>query len=634
MKKKVLALVALLLAACLGLQGCMAITLGYLLGKAAKSDDYDDEFYWDPDLDLDDDFVWDDGLDLDEDLDWGEDSDAALSAGDEALIRIQSYGIRDYLEDVPVEMVPFDQMEYTHPDMDALRQAFGQVVDLAETGDTGEILEAYYRAYDLYIDFYTMDTLSNIRYTIDVTDAFYQEEYDYCEAQSPEVEELLEQCYKAMAASPKRNALELRYFGPGYFETYDDYEVYTNEAYLALAQQEQELITQYHTLLEDPTVEFKGKEESFWELEESVSNHSDYIALLQSYYNKYNPLIAEVYLQLVRVRQKMAAELGYDSYADYAYDYEYGRDYTPAQGQDFARRIQEELGPVYEELASSSLYYSLSHSPVGEATTRRFVKSAAANLGGTVADAYAFMEAYALSDITQAAQKMDTSYQTYIYGYESPFVMVNSAGDTTDLTTFAHEFGHFTDAYYNYGANEDLETAETFSQAMEFLALCYADTLDDETRQELLQLKLIDIVETFVYQAAYASFEDQVYAQDADTLTVEDLNAIYQSVCKDFGIYDRDYDFYYTLGWVDIPHFFESPLYIISYCVSADTSLQVYRLEAQQAGDGKDAYFRLLDRPYGVGVQTVMDEAGLDNPFRDGSLEEVGDFIRQELDLR
>ena len=81
-------------------------------------------------------------------------------------------------------------------------------------------------------------------------------------------------------------------------------------------------------------------------------------------------------------------------------------------------------------------------------------------------------------------------------------------------------------------------------------------------------------------------------------------------------------------------HFFEVPYYIISYCVSAETSLQVYRLEEAEKGAGVAAYFRLLNRDYEAGIQQVMEDAELENPFREEVLEQTAAFFKEKLGLK
>ncbi|MBQ6159903.1 MAG: hypothetical protein IJK24_03040 [Oscillospiraceae bacterium] len=549
------------------------------------------------------------------------------------LIRWKNAGQRDYLPDEPVEMVKFSEMEYRRPDTETLYVDFAALTEKAEESDDAEaLLEDYYELYTRYISFYSMDCLANARHSLDTTDSYYMEEFNFCEEETPNLEEKLEALMKAFAASPSRDALEDLYFGEGFFEKYDDYSVYTNEEYLRLAQQEKTLLTQYRNLTADPQVTVKEETKS---LEEwlDTDDYYVYLAAIKAYYEQYNPSLGELFVELVKVRQQLAAALDYDSYAEYSYEVEYQRDYTPEQGDAFLAEIREKLVPVQNQ-AEADL--ALSRLTVGDATEQQMtdmLQSAAKKIGGAVWDAYRFMETYELCDIHRSPEKVEASFQIYIYDYEAPFLLVNASGTGSDYTTFAHEFGHFTDSFHNYGANEDLETAETFSQAMEFLALRYTDTLTEKEKSDMTKIALMDSLQTFVSQAAYADFEARVYALDPEELSLEAVNAVYLQCCKDYSFYVPGYDFFYSMGWIDVLHFYEVPYYIISYCVSAESSLQVYELEAEEAGEGVAAYFRLLDRDYEAGVQAVMEGAGLESPFREGVLDQTAEFFREALGL-
>ena len=552
---------------------------------------------------------------------------------EEAMLRWQNAGKRDYLPDETAALVPFSQMTYERPDLDAIYTGFDLLIQLAAEGDNAEtLLQSYYDIYSRYVSFYSMDSLAYVLYSLDITDPYYQDEYNYCESESPTVEEKLEALYKAFAASPARDALEVQYFGEGFFAYYDDYEVYTNPEYLRLTQEEHALLTEYRALTAELPVTYRGETKPLEEWLEA-EDMSVYLGVLQTYYLTYNPTVGDLYVRLIRVRQQLAEALGYDSYADYSYAVTYGRDYSPEEGRRFMQGVKEYLVPVLTLAEGDYALWLLDYGAADEADLRRMLRSAAEQIGGSVWDAYRFMNAYELCDIGRSAKKLDASYQTYFTDYEAPFVFLNAQGTGSDYFSFAHEFGHFTDSFCNYDAEEDLETAETFSQAMEFLALTYTDTLAAGRREVLCKLKLKDLLETFVYQSAYADFEDRVYALPPEELTVGKVNETYQQVCREYGIYEEGFDFYYTQSWIDIYHFFEAPCYVISYCVSAETALQVYRLEAEEAGAGVAAYFRLLNREAAAGVQQVMADASLESPFREGVLEQTAAFFLKELDL-
>ena len=552
---------------------------------------------------------------------------------DEAMIRWQNAGQKDYLPEEPVALVPFSEMEYVHPDVESLYADFDALIEQAADSDDAEaLLEDFYDLYTRYVSFYSMDALANIRYSQDTTDSYFKDEYDFCEGETPNLEEKLEALNKAFAASPARDALEEAYFGSGYFEKYDDYEVYTNPEYLRLSKEEEALLTEYRALTAEMLVTYNDETKTLDEWL-GTDDYLEYIGALQAYYAQYNPQIGEVYVELIKVRQQLAAALDYDNYADYSYEMTYSRDYSPEDGETFLNGIREHLVPVLEAAMENRSLSVLSAGSSTEESVMEMVRSAARNIGGTVWDAFRFMRAYELCDIAKSPVKIESSFQTYLFDYETPFVLVNAQGSGEDYMTFSHEFGHFTDAYYNYGANEDLETAETFSQAMELLALKYNDTLTEKQKTRLLKYALLESLQTFVYQGAYADFEARVYALDPEEITVEKINSLFLDCCKEYGVYDYGFDFYYSQCWIDVIHFFEVPYYIISYCVSAETALQVYQLEAETDGAGVAAYFRLLDRDYSAGVQQVMEDAEMENPFRDDVLQETADFFLEALEL-
>lgn len=561
-------------------------------------------------------------------------TEPSFDPNDQALIRWQNGGMKDYLPDVQVAMIPFSEMEYVRPDVATLYADFDSLTERAkDSTDAEALMEDFYDLSTRYISFYSMDSLANVLYSLDTTESYYQDEYNYCEAEKSNLEEKLEALYKAFAASPSRTRLEELYFKEGFFFKYDDYEVYTNPEYLRLSQEEAALLTEYRALTSDIQVTYMDQTKSLDEWLES-RNYTEYLGALQAYYEQYNASIGDVFVRLVKVRQQLAAVLGYDSYAEYSYEMTYERDYTPEQGDAFLNDIRTYLTPVMQTAENNISLSLLDYGKASEKSLYDMLQSAAQNIGGTVWDAYRFMRAYELCDIGQSSKKLDASYQTYLFDYEAPFVFLNAEGTGRDFTTFSHEFGHFTDSYYNYGANEDLETAETFSQAMEFLAVTYTDNLSRKQKETILKLNLKDLLETFVYQAAYADFEARVYTLDPDEVTLEAINDCFLQCCVDYGLYTPGFDFYYSQSWIDVLHFFEVPYYIISYCVSAETALQVYRLEDETPGEGVAAYFRLLDRDYEAGVQQVMQDAKLESPFRDGVLEQTAEFFKEKLGLQ
>lgn len=525
-----------------------------------------------------------------------------------------------------LDYVSFDEIEYERPDTDALCQNLRALGERAKSADIDRIMEDYETLYNDYVLFDTMSQLAYLRYTLDLNDSFYETEYTWCEEQSPLVEQALEECYTALGASPLRTQLETEYFGKDYFDHYDEQSYYTNDRVVELLQQESELQTKYMAMQSDMTVEHDGREQLVSDLlSDSTLSYEEYYEILERYGEKFAPQAAEIYIALIRVRRALAEELGYEDYAQYAYDYYYERDYTPKQVERYLADIRAELVPVYEQIPYIDALRAADSSKILE-----LLRGAATQLGGEVQTAYGFMEAYSLCDISASTSKLPGSYTTYLESYEMPFIYISPEGSLNDLLTAAHEFGHFIDAYVNCNCTTSTDCAEVFSQGLEYLTLDAAE-LSAYDRMTLEYYKLADALEVFLTQACYYEFEQRAYALDNSELTAERLNELFLECTTEYGLYVEEYGSYNATNWIDIQHFFIAPYYVISYCVSNDAALQIYERELERKGSGLSLYTDLLYLAPNNTLLSMLEEGGMQSPFDAGRVAMLADFFAEQL---
>jgi hypothetical protein len=232
------------------------------------------------------------------------------------------------------DMPKFSEIEYVRPDLDAISETYEALIADLEANKltVSEGVRRLGRCYELYDDFYTQDTVAELRYYHDVTDTFYADEYDWFYENEPEMSRLFEALCSASANCDNGETLDKRFWGGWTVDAYRGQETATlDPTYLALAKRENAVLSEYHRALSDPTVFWRGKECSYWDLQEDDSiTEEEWDEIQTLYYDKYADALGEIYIRLVGVRQEIAAYLGYDSYEDYAYDL-YGREYTPAQ---------------------------------------------------------------------------------------------------------------------------------------------------------------------------------------------------------------------------------------------------------------------------------------------------------------
>lgn len=458
-------------------------------------------------------------------------------------------------------VIPYEDMVYERPNPEELAEILAQSCRTArESTSLEETENAIYDYYDAYDRVVTALALADIEYSKNMADLYWSEEYDYCLSLSPQADAGLEELYRALARSPVREELEgADYFGPGYFDEYEG-EAVMDEGYLAIAEKETELLSRYYDLAE----EYAGAE--------------DYDA-------GYGPMM-EVFVELVRVRRELAEYCGYDSYPEFAYDFQFCRDYTPAQSRVYLEALRQELTGHYRAVNRSDIWDRMD-TRCQEDEVFDYVQSAAEAMGGEIAEGFRVLEKGGLYDIAPGENKFESAFEIYLWSYYEPFIFMNPTQTPADMLAFAHEFGHFLNDHLCWGSYAGTDVAEVHSQAMEYLSLCYGGG-----PEILTEYKLADCLCTYMESGAMALFELEVYDLPEEELTPEGVGALYEEICLSFGFDSwEDWD---SRSFITVSHFFTDPMYLISYVVSNDLAVQIYQAELHSPGAGLEIYSEAL----------------------------------------
>ena len=501
----------------------------------------------------------------------------------------------------PQKVSSFSEMKYTRPDMEKMEALLTECCENAKTEKNVDVLlEKIWAFYNSYNTFYTNYNLASIYYYKDMTDTYWEQEYNYCLDQCAQVDAWLDQMFYDLADCPLREELEKSdSFEEGFFDDYDGESLW-DETFTDLMDQEAELQSRYNTLCEQAQTVEPGSEE---------------------FYDGVGAQMAQLFVEMVALRQQIAEYAGYEDYLSFAYDFYHARDYSPDQAITYLQEVSKELVSLYVE--SAELFaYSNSWDTCSPESAYAYVKSAAEAMGGTIKEAFDLMDSAELYDITFSYKKYDASFEVYLTDYGVPYVFVNPMGYQWDKLTVTHEFGHFCNDYASYGMMPGVDVAEVFSQGLEYLSLCYGNGAGD-----LEQAKMLDALSVFVEQSAYALFEHRVYQLEGGDLTVENVQALYERTCKEFGFDVWVWD---SRDYVQIMHFYIAPLYVISYVVSNDVAFQIYQLEKEETGKGLKLYEKELTTAQ-PSLLAFAQEAGLASPFAPGRLRLVRQTIETYL---
>lgn len=523
--------------------------------------------------------------------------------------------------------IPFPQMEYTRPDIDRLTEAFHAAAREIEAGcrqsRAEELMDACDEEYEAFATAYK---LAMIRSDRDTRDEYYREEVSWCAENESAAEQALTELYHVCVGTEYAGELG---FGA------DDLDLYgeggMSDETVELMQRESGLIAQYREMTENAVIELDGEKVDYNSYMMTAEGEETDRALTE-YYRQNNERAAEIYIELVNLRNDIALSRGYDSYEAMMYGPEgYDRDYSPQDAEKLMEDIRRYIAPMLRDDSGAIGYLGEGFREMDSERLLNAFEPAVRSLGGEIGEAFDFMREYGLYDVECREAKADLGYTTYLDAYDAPYLFLKTDGAASDLMELAHEFGHFTDGYINGDAYETLDLAEFFSQGMEYLMIGrLGDGMPESERAAVYNNKVMDTLLLYTGQAAYAEFEHRVYQAEEDELTAEYLNALSLSLAKEFGYYSEETEELLSLEWMGVPQFFIQPFYVISYPVSNDVAMQVFEMELEESGKGLEKYIEML---YGgtAYIMEAVEQAGLESPFTEGHMERTAQTVWELL---
>ena len=144
----------------------------------------------------------------------------------------------------------FQDMPYERIDFAKVQEEMGELIrelDAAKSGE--EQFEVHKKYYALTDRVMTLMTIANIRFDIDTSDKFYEEEHKYYDEQGPVFSNLVLAYQKKLYESPYRAYLEEK-IGPVAFKNMELAQKSMSEALIPLMQEENSLTMEYDKLID------------------------------------------------------------------------------------------------------------------------------------------------------------------------------------------------------------------------------------------------------------------------------------------------------------------------------------------------------------------------------------------------
>ena len=541
---------------------------------------------------------------------------------------------KDYLRDT----VNFTELSYSRPDISALLTLLENACEAIKANELTfeEQLGKLDGIDELYTEMMSMYAMTNIYTSKDSSSSFWAGEYEYISSNLPSFSQKVEDLFVAAAQSPHAEQFEDEYFGEGLIEEYKDGGSYTDEI-VVLMEKEAELEAEYSALSTATVViTYLDKEDTVDNLlayykDLYKNNTSEYFkketTILQYYEYELIRLSKPIYKELISTRISLAAQFGYNNYAEYAYE-AMGHEYSETEMMSLFTGIRDYIYPVYSKLYETTFKSYFNTTKMGEVDEITLINSLYtlySQVDEDVFSAYCYMLQHGLYDIAPSAtNRFESAFTTYIDGNNSPFIFMSTTGYNKDFSTLSHELGHFYDSFVNYGDDASLDLAEISSQGLEMLTLLSLEKiLPAEQVQYLEYYSLLMSMDSMLYQGMIACFEHYAYRLSADQVTDENLNLAMETATElIFG------NVFFSGGYEEaiMIHTVEYPFYVQSYCTSLIGALEIFLMEVDREGAGWTAYKALINRESEEYYDVLLD-AGLSSPFAQDVLKNIADDI-------
>ncbi len=469
------------------------------------------------------------------------------------------------------------------------------------------------------------------------------------------------QLEKRLMGHPLRAKLPLPRYEVFLRDTQNHIELFREEN-VALETEESKLTQQYQKLAGSLSVQFRGEERTLVQMGKLLEEPDR--ALRQEAWE----LVAQRRLQecekfddqfeaLLKLRERIARNAGFDNYRDYAFRRMGRFDYTPADCVKFHDAVATEVMPVLRELQAQRRQqlgldrlrpWDASVDPLNRPPLKPFEKVGDMvsrtqqifdQLDGELAAGFRQMQDLHLLDLDNRKGKAPGGYQSTLAESRLPFIFMNAVGQQRDVETILHEAGH---AFHALAARaEDLlpyrnsppiEFCEVASMSMEligaeFLEKFYPTAEANRARRTHLE----GIISVLTWIATVDAFQHWIYTHPGHNRTERAgaWNALMDRFSGDVDWSGHAAALSHL--WHRQLHIFIHPFYYIEYGIAQLGALQVWanskRDKVKALADYKTALALGGSRP----LPELFAAAGCKFQFDAATIKPLVELVRCEL---
>lgn len=369
--------------------------------------------------------------------------------------------------------------------------------------------------------------------------------------------------------------------------------------------------------------------------------------------------LENLYDNLLDKRHQIAVNAGFDNFRDYRFR-KLGRfDYTPAECTDFHDSIRDEILPLVdqlyayrkEDLGLDSLRpWDLHVDTSGLKPLRPFknmedlVQKASICLQRVhpqFGDVLRQMREMGHLDLDSRPGKRPGGYNMPLLLTGVPFIFMNASRSLGDMRTLLHECGHAVHSYLtrdlplSFTRRVPSEVAELAAMSMELLTMDHWDVFFDDKealrRARLQQLE--NVLKVLPWIATIDKFQHWVYTHPKHTQA--ERTQTWLEYFREFNSSHIDHgglEDYEAHLWHKQLHLFEVPFYYIEYGIAQLGAIAIWQQYRQHPARTVERYRTALRLGYTRSIREIYDAAGIEFNFSRSYINQLGQFIKGEID--
>lgn len=498
----------------------------------------------------------------------------------------------------------------------------------------------------------TMYNICYIRHTINTQDEFYSAENDYYDQSMPAAEQFSTRLSHAVMNS-RFQELAREELGETYFlNARLAQKAFSPEIAEDMAE-ENRLQSEYQKLIASARIQFDGQTVNLSRLtpfkEDPDREMRRRAWEAESKFMEENgQKLDKIFDKLVKTRTRIAKKLGFNSFTEVAYCRLKRASYGRNEADAFCEQVRREIVPLATHLIKiqhdrnnieDAMIWDRSLSfkegnPCPQGTPEEIFEKGRkmySELSPVTTEFIEFMLSNGLFDVLSRDGKAGGGYCTSIPDFMAPFVFANFNGTAGDVEVLTHECGHALNSYISlrkvkYIEQEEpsYDIAEIHSMGMEFMTYPYMGLFFGDKKDKFIYQHLASAIIFLPYGCMVDRFQHIVY--DNPDLTPQERHKEWLKLEE---AYRPDIDYgdisYFAKGgwWQRQLHIYMHPFYYIDYCLAQSAAFMLYNIMRENYDKGWEKYIALVNKGAELTYTQLLEEMGLDSPFKEGALKRI-----------